>query len=62
MKSTTYRFKKGQRPMLDCIYDIQGLGGSEHWWEDVEGTSDDEEIITRDITINIRIWRKDSTA
>ena len=54
MHTITHKYKKGQKLVLDYIYDIQGLAGG-NWWEPVvEGG--EEIIIVKDVEIVIK-WR-----
>ena len=50
-----YIFKKGEILELDDIMYIQALGGND-WWDPQEEGSD-MIIITRDIKIEIKVWK-----
>lgn len=57
MKTEIHIFKKGQKLQLDDIYNIQGLAGGD-WWrrENLNDDCDENIVITRNITIEIK-WK-----
>lgn len=50
----THVFKKGERLLLDSIYNIQGLGDGK-WWEPDDDDVGENITITKDIKIVIKV-------